>query len=197
MKKLFFSILFTISVIAVNAGNPGNGVPIKVKPSESAIAWTAYKVTGKHHGLVAIKEGSLDIQDGLLTGGSFVIDMTSISVSDLQGNGKAKLESHLKSDDFFGVEQFPTATLVITEAKSNGDGNYDIKANLTIKGITNPIAFNAIINQGGNTFKASADITVDRTLYNVRYGSGKFFENLGDATISDEFVLNVSLVAGE
>jgi len=197
MSKLIFSLLFTASFVAAHAGNPDQGNTVKVNTTASTIVWTAKKVTGKHNGTVTIKEGHLDINDGVLTGGSFVIDMTSITVTDLQGGGKAKLEGHLKSDDFFSVETFPTATLVITEAQAKGDGNYDIKADLTIKGITNPIQFSAVVKPEGNLIKATADIKVDRTLYDVRYGSGKFFSNLGDNMINDEFELAVSLVTGE
>ena len=197
MSKLILSLLFSASFIVAQAGNPDQGNIVKVNTTESTIAWTAKKVTGKHNGTITIKEGHLDINDGFLTGGSFVIDMTSITVTDLQGGGKAKLEGHLKSDDFFGVETFPTATLVITEAKAKGDGNYDIKADLTIKGITNPIEFSAIVKTDGNLIKATADIKVDRTLYNIRYGSDKFFNDLGDSMIYDEFELAVRLVTGE
>ena len=197
MNKLFYSLLFVAFAIAAHAGNPGEGVTLKVKTAESTIGWTGKKVTGKHHGTIDIKEGAINLSDGVLTGGSFVIDMTSITVSDLTGNSKGKLEGHLKSDDFFGVEIFPTATLVVTEAIAKGDHQYDIKANLTIKGITNPVQFAAIVKPEGGKIKATANIIVDRTLYNVRYGSGKFFEDLGDSTISDEFELNVNLVAGE
>lgn len=197
MSKYIFSILFTISALMAHAGNPGDGTSIKVKTSESVIAWTAQKVTGKHNGAVAIKEGHLDINDGMLTGGSFVIDMTSITVLDLQGGSKTKLENHLKSSDFFNVDTFSTATLVVTEAKAKGDGRYDIKADLTIKGITHPIDFPAVVKPEGNGYKATADIKIDRTLYDVRYGSRKFFPGIGDSMIFDEFDLSVTLVAGE
>lgn len=197
MSKFIFSVLFTISALIAHAGNPGDGTSIKVRTSESLVAWTAKKVTGKHNGMVAIKEGQLNINDGILTGGSFVIDMTSITVLDLQGGSKAKLENHLKSSDFFNVDTFTTATLVVTEAKSKGDGQYDIKADLTIKGITHPMEFTAVVKPEGNAYKATADIKVDRTLYDVRYGSTKFFPGIGDSMIFDEFDLSVTLVAGE
>lgn len=197
MSKLILSLLFTASFIVAQAGNPGHETTLKVNTTASTIAWTAKKVTGKHNGTVTIKEGHLKINHGVLAGGSFVIDMTSITVTDLQGGGKAKLEGHLKSDDFFGVETFPTATLVITDVKAKGDGNYDIKADLTIKGITNPVEFSAIVKPEGNAIKATADIKVDRTLYDVRYGSGKFFNDLEDNMIYDEFELAVSLVTAE
>lgn len=196
MIRIFISFLLTSFVFAAHAGLP-IGDPVKLFVKESTLEWTGKKITGKHNGTLAISEGSLTFHDSVLTGGSFVIDMTTITVSDLSGNGKAKLEGHLKSDDFFGVATYPTATLVVKDAKSLGSGNYDILADLTIKGITNPIDFKATVKPQGTSMLATATITVDRTLYNVRYGSGKFFQDLGDSTIHDEFELVVTLVVGE
>jgi polyisoprenoid-binding protein YceI len=119
--------------------------------------------------------------------------MTSIKVKDLQGETAGKLEGHLKSDDFFSAATFPTATLIILEAKDKGKGNYEIKANLTIKGITQPVTFPAAVTQDGSRFKATAQISIDRSLYEVKYGSGKFCDNLGDKTIYDNFDLTVAL----
>ena len=196
MSKLFFSLLFAAFAITAQAGNPVAGQPMKVNTGNSKILWTASKVTGQHNGSVAIKDGNVEMNDGLLTGGSFTMDLTSITVLDLEGKGKENLEGHLKSDDFFGVEKFPTAKLVITNAKSTGSGVYNIKADLTIKGITHPIEFVANVKPEGTGVKATADIKVDRTMYDVRYGSGKFFDNLGDKAIFDDFNLAVTLVAG-
>jgi polyisoprenoid-binding protein YceI len=197
MTKLFFSMLLVAASVGMaQAGNPGDGTVLKVKTDKSSIAWTGKKVTGQHNGSVNIKEGNLILDDGLITGGNFTIDMNSITVLDLQDKGKASLEGHLKSDDFFGVTTYPDAKVVIKEAKSKGSGLYDITADLTIKGITNTIQFPAQVSMRGNEVSATADIKVDRSLYNVRYGSGKFFEDLGDKTIYDEFELKVTLVAG-
>lgn len=195
MTKLLFALLLIAGSITAQAGNPENGTPYKVKADQSNIAWTGHKVTGQHNGTIAIKDGSLNINDGILSGGSFTIDMTTISDLDQQGEGKTKLEGHLKSDDFFGVATYPTATLKITKATAKGNGQYNITADLTIKGITNPVTFDASLKTESNQLTATADIKVDRTLYNIRYGSGKFFDNLGDKAIYDEFDLNVKLVA--
>lgn len=198
MTKLFLSLLFVAATTLVaTAGNPGDGIVLKVKTDKSSIAWTGKKVTGQHNGSVNIKDGNLVIEDGIITGGAFTIDMNSITVLDLQDKGKANLEGHLKSDDFFGVEAYPVATLKIKDSKSKGKGAYDFTADLTIKGITNTITFPAQVTFSGSEVMANADIKVDRSLYNVRYGSGKFFENLGDKTIYDEFELKVKLVVGE
>ena len=166
-----------------------------VDTAQSTIEWKGYKVTGKHNGTVKVQSGSLDFDGEELVGGNFVIDMSSITVLDLQGEYKAKLEGHLKSEDFFGVEQHPTASFVINKVISRGaPGDYRIEGDLTIKETTKPIKFNARIEEEGGQRVAVADITLDRAEYNVRYGSGSFFDNLGDKTIYDEFDLTVNLV---
>ena len=116
--------------------------------------------------------------------------MTSITVTDLKaGEGKEKLEGHLKADDFFGTDKFPTAKLVFKTIGKKSAGVYAVTADLTIKGITNPVKFN--ITVGKNT--ATAALKVDRTKYGIKYNSGSFFDGLGDKTINDEFELAVDL----
>jgi polyisoprenoid-binding protein YceI len=166
---------------------------LKVDTKASKIAWVGKKVTGQHNGSVDIKKGSVMVEKGLLTGGQFEVDMTSIKVLDLEGESNGKLAGHLKSDDFFGVEKHPIATFTIKNVK---DGV--VSGDLTIKGITNPLAFPADIKISKGKFTAMAkDVKIDRTLYDVRYGSGKFFDNLGDKVIYDEFILDLSLIAGK
>jgi polyisoprenoid-binding protein YceI len=163
-----------------------------INTSESVINWKGQKVTGSHTGTISIKEGNLEFDEaGILSGGSFSIDMATIKCTDLKPGGAAKLEGHLKSDDFFGVNNFPTANFEIVKVVSRGTpGSYKIIGNLTIKETTKEIRFNADISESS----ATADVTIDRTDYNVRYGSGSFFDNLGDKTIYDEFELNINLV---
>ncbi len=198
MTKLFFSMVLAMTfAITAQAGNPVKEVVYKVKTDQSVIAWTGAKVTGTHSGVINVKDGSLSLKDGVLTGGRFTIDMTSLAVTDLQGDGKASLEGHLKNEDFFGVEKFPTATLVVTKVVANGSGKYNVTGDLTIKGITKPVNFTTEVNQTGKVVTAKSDIKIDRSLYDIKYGSGKFFENLGDKTIYDEFDLSVTLVAAE
>ena len=144
---------------------------------------------GKHSGTVGIKSGELEFDGSDLVGGSFTIDMTTLTNTDMAGKpGAGKLEGHLKSDDFFGVATHPEATVVITSVKAS-KGSYNITADVTIKGMTAPVTFTADV--AGNN--ASADIVIDRTKHNVKYGSGKFFDGLGDKAISDEFTLAVKL----
>lgn len=156
---------------------------------KSQVIWKGYKVTGQHEGTINLKSGVLMFDGTTLTGGKFVMDMTSINTTDLEGDYKTKLDGHLKSADFFGVEKHPTAKFEITKAVKSGNG-YKVTGDLTIKEITNPITFD--MNVDGNN--ATANLKIDRAKYNVRYGSGSFFDDLGDKTIYDEFDLMVNLI---
>lgn len=191
MKNTFKSVL--ILAVAFGAASFTNTVmEKKIDIKSSSIAWTGKKVLGSHKGTIKLKSGHLNMDGEKLTGGEFVVDMTTINVTDLSGENKGKLEGHLKSDDFFGIDKHPTAKLVITKAtkniKSNEEG-YSIAGDLTIKGTTNPVKFNMVIIDD----TASSVLKIDRTKYGVRYGSGSFFDNLGDNTIDDIFELDVTL----
>lgn len=183
--KLFLSMaVLMVSLAAFGQKNEN----INVKSSQ--IMWEGKKVVGAHNGTVQFKSGSLTTQKGKLTGGNFVVDMTSIVVKDLEaGKGKEKLEGHLKSDDFFGVDNFAESSLVFKNVKDMGKNTYKVKADLTIKGKTNPVEFNATFNGK----EGMAKITVDRTLYDIKYGSGSFFDNLGDKAIDNEFTLDITV----
>lgn len=190
MKKNQLIIVLSLAVgTTATANNPAADEKVPVKTSESTVTWKAYKVTGSHTGTVDLKEGALIFEEGTLTGGEFSVDMTSLISTDLEGEYKEKLEGHLKSDDFFGVNENPTSKLVFTQVKATGKNSYEVTGDLTIKGITKPVTFDVSIY--GN--KATATMKIDRAQYNVRYGSGSFFENLGDKTIYDEFDLVVDL----
>ncbi|OQA98401.1 MAG: hypothetical protein BWY22_00882 [Bacteroidetes bacterium ADurb.Bin217] len=160
--------------------------------AKSKITWTANKVVGGGHtGSISLNSGSLTVVGNIITGGSFVINMKSITCSDISDKAtNAQFIGHLHSDDFFSVASHPTATLTITERASFLNNTTVIKGNLTIKGITKPVSFTATKN--GKTY--TAIIPVNRTLYGITYGSGSFFDNLGDNAINDEFTLDVNLV---
>jgi len=185
-------ILNSVVVLAVAIGASAfvDAVTKEVNVKESQVNWKGYKVTGSHYGTIALKSGSLEFQGDVLTGGEFVVDMNSINTTDLSGEYKDQLDGHLKSDDFFGVENHPTATLKISKVTSSGKNSYEATGDLTIKGKTHPVDFE--ISVYGS--KATANLKIDRSKYNIRYGSGSFFDNLGDKTIYDEFDLNVDLV---
>lgn len=190
IKALLISSLLAFTGI-------GEAEKVKVDVDASTVNWVGKKVTGQHNGSIALKGGRLEMEGGVLTGGLFTIDMTSISCEDLSGGTKGKLEGHLKSDDFFGVATYPTATFVITKAVPQGPGNYKVVGNITIKGTTEEIQFPATIEEKDGKYTATADLKIDRSKFDVRYGSGSFFDNLGDKTIYDDFELSVSLVAAE
>ncbi len=155
----------------------------------TSLSWLGEKVLGQHTGSIELKDGWLKYENNKIISGEFNIDMTSIKDDD----SNAKLEGHLKSDDFFGVEKFPTAKLVITGSDPFDKGTAVVRGFLTIKGITNPIEFRATMQKENQGTRFFANIIVDRSKYNVRYGSGSFFDNLGDKTIYDEFKVKVNM----
>lgn len=169
---------------------------LTIDTEASVINWHAEKVTGTHDGTLRLKSGELEMENGVLTAGNFTIDMSTLTVTDLEGKGKERLEGHLKSPDFFSVEEFKEAMFTITKVVPRGKpGDYRITGDVTIKGHTKEIRFNAIMEDSGETAKtATAEIILDRTDFDIRYGSGAFFDNLGDKTIYDEFKLTVNLV---
>ncbi|MGO4821233.1 MULTISPECIES: YceI family protein [unclassified Flavobacterium] len=161
----------------------------KIDVSKSKITWIGQKITGKHQGTIDFKDGYLLFKDNVLAGGSFVADMTSLTNTDQTGKSKNDLEGHLKSDDFFGVYNFKTAKLDFITVANKGNNTYSISANLTLKGITNPVKFDLLVKN--NT--ATANLFIDRTKYDIKYGSGSYFSDLGDRTIYNEFELIVML----
>ena len=178
-----------ILVLALSFASFTSIIKKEIKVKESTITWKGHKVTGSHSGTITLSDGTLTFEGKKLTGGQFTIDMSSIAVTDLEaGKGKEKLEGHLKSDDFFGISTFPKATFTITKVTGN-DGTYKVTGDLTIKSKTNTITFDMEINK--NT--ATANLKVDRSKFDVRYGSPSFFNNLKDKAIYDEFDLNVTL----
>lgn len=158
---------------------------------QSHIDWTGRKVTGSHNGTISIKKGTLIATDGKLTGGTFAVDTTSIRILDITDPAtNAQFAGHLASDDFFASGQYPEATFEITAVNNNL-----IDGNLTIKGITHPVGFDANVSINGDTLTASGLIVIDRTKYGIKFRSGNFFLNLGDTLIYNDFDLNVNITA--
>ena len=160
----------------------------EVKINESSIAWKGYKLVGDHSGTIEMKEGNLTFEGDKLIGGRITIDMTSIKVTDMEGKGAANLAGHLKNDDFFGVEKHPTAILKFTELKGH-DKHYHVTADLTLKGITEPVNFEMLVE--GNS--ATAKLKIDRTKHGIKYGSASFFDDLQDKAINDVFDIDVMI----
>ena len=169
--------------------------------ASSKVEWLAKKVTGQHNGTLAIKSGELKTEAGKITSGRFTLNMAAIKVVDItDAETNAKLAGHLNSEDFFSTSKFPEGTfeLVSTEPIANaaaGSPNYTIKGNLTLKGISKAISFPSTITINGETLNAQADFDIDRTEWDIRYGSGKFFKDIGDKAINDNFNIKLNIVA--
>ena len=191
MKRTFLIIL--TSIFAVSLLNAQK--KYTADPAATVIDWKGDKKIGSFHvGTIDLKSGWLNVEGNALTGGEFVVDMNSIKNSDVKDeNMRERLIGHLKSDDFFGVEKFPLSKLVITGSSKIEGGKALVKGNLTVKEATHPVEFTVTETKNGAVITYSAEIVFDRSLYDVRFGSGKFFSNLGDNAINDEIKLNVKL----
>lgn len=191
MIKGVFSLVLAMVFGIATATEPVEDVKKEIKTDASTVSWKAYKVTGSHYGTLQLDSGYLLFDEEKLTGGEFTVDMSTISATDLtdDAENKEKLEGHLNSEDFFSTENHPTSILVFTKVKSTGKNSYQVTGKLTIKDITKPVIFDVSVYGS----KATATVKVDRTNYDIKYGSGNFFENLGDKTIYDEFDLVVDL----
>jgi polyisoprenoid-binding protein YceI len=184
--------------VAESADAGDDAATYAVDNAASVVEWYGSKPIGASEaGTVAIAEGALSFAGSELVDGQVVIDMTTIETTSQSGDMANMLVGHLSSDDFFGVETYPTANLVIKSAQPTGEeGQYAVVADLTIKETTEEIEFVTDVVVGEGTIEATADIVVDRSIYDVRYNSGTFFSDLGDDLISDEMELTVKLVAG-
>lgn len=175
-------------------------VTMNVDVAASKVEWTGAKPTGQHNGTIAISEGSLMLTDGNVVGGKFTIDMNSIVDLDLtSAEDNGKLVGHLKSPDFFDSEKYPTAVFVITSVEAlsgNADATHSITGNLTMKDATKSVTFPAKVSLEGNTLTATTpDFVIDRTQWNVQYGSKTIFNDLKDKFINDEIGLKITLSA--
>lgn len=196
MKK----VLVLIGVVALSATvafasvGKAEKVEMKVDTKASKVHWTGKKVTGEHTGHLSIKEGSVWVADGSIAKAAIHMDMNSIVCTDLEGEWNEKLVGHLKSDDFFSVENHPRATFEAKSFEKSGDG-HKVTGDLMIKGITHEISFPVEVSMSGNTVTANGSATIDRTKWDIKYGSGKFFSDLGDRMIDDNFTITFELVA--
>jgi polyisoprenoid-binding protein YceI len=215
MKSTFFlsaiTAMFVLASCGSNSSTEASGeaaeagataVNYTIDPASSKVEWVAKKVTGQHNGTVALKSGELKAEAGTITAGKFTLDMNSILVLDLPAEDEynAKLLGHLKSADFFNVESAPESSFEIVSVEpiagaAAGAANYNVKGNLTIKGISKAITFPATINVSENDVAANAEFDIDRTEWDIKYGSGKFFQDLGDKMINDAFTVKFALNA--
>jgi polyisoprenoid-binding protein YceI len=187
MKKLNF----VIALIILLSSNVMFAQKVEVNTKKSTIDWHGEKIGGEHEGNIQIKSGYIELKNDQIVAGNFVIDMSSIANTDLKDEGyNKKLVGHLKSDDFFGVEKYPTANFEITKSSKFSNGKATVTGNLTIKDKTESVSFEVL--EKGKTYTAKMEI--DRSKFDVRYGSDSFFDNLGDKAIDDIFTLNIKLL---
>jgi polyisoprenoid-binding protein YceI len=184
MKKIALLLIALVTIQATQAQLK------KIRPLSSSIQWTGKKVTGQHEGTINFLDGILTFKSNKLVAGTFTVYMKSISTTDLTGEYKDKLDGHLKADDFFGVEKFPTATLVFKKITPVNATTYTVVADMTIKGKMNPVTFTLITSATG----ATANVKINRAKYDVQYGSETFLGSLGDKAIYDDFDLKIKLV---
>lgn len=183
LKSIALAVVVVLSTVAVSAQT------VKVNAAKSSINWLAKKVTGQHSGTVNLKDGALVFKGKKLVGGTFTTNMNSLTATDLTGEYLAKLNGHLKAEDFFSTEKFPTSTLVFKKVAIKSKDVYTVTADLTIKGITNPVTFDIAVN--GKT--ATTKFNVDRTKYDIKYNSASIFSAIGNKAIDDNFELTVVL----
>lgn len=186
---LFFLVFITIALLAAG---------YKVDSSESQLKWTAKKVTGQHFGTIDLKQGSLTASGNVISGGSFEIDMKTIVDKDLENESwNSRLVEHLKSEDFFSVEKFPVSSITLTKVEKGEGPNFHFTGDLSIKGATHPVSFDATVEINNRKLIATGNLSIDRTLYDIKYGSGKFFSNLGNNLVDDFFTLDFKIVANQ
>jgi polyisoprenoid-binding protein YceI len=183
MKKIVFMILVLYANSSLSAQITG------INLQESIVNWNGKKVTGAHEGTINFKEGFFIYENDKIVGGDFIVNMSTLINTDLTGKDKLELEKNLKSFNFFNTEDFKTSELVFKSIIDKGKNLYKVTADLTIKGVTNTIKFDLILNKQG----ATAKLKIDRTKYGIQYGSGTFFDDIGDWTIYEEFDLNIDI----
>ncbi|SMC78650.1 YceI family protein [Pedobacter africanus] len=193
LKLTSFALLLTVIVSSAFIAPVLKPVPYKVDLEKSSITWLGKKLTGSHNGTIDLQSGSLLFDGKKLSGGNFVINMTTIKDADKS----ARLEGHLKADDFFGTDKFATSTFVIKKVAAAAANQVNVTGDLTIKGVTNSITFPATVtwNADGSVSATAEKVTVDRTKFGIKYRSKGMFPDVGDKMIYDDFELSVKLVA--
>ena len=200
-KNLFFkNSMIALALCSVSFAF-AKSETLKVDTAATVLDWKGAKVTGTHNGKIKLSEGQLTLNENQIAGGKFVIDMNSMTCEDItDAETNQKLMGHMKSEDFFEVSKFPTSTFEIAKVTAlkapDAAGNtHTIEGKLTIKGNSNPYSFPAKVELSKGVVKAMGTMKIDRTKWNVRYGSGKFFKGLGDKAIHDEFEIALNLTA--
>lgn len=167
----------------------------QIDKTKSVVRWIGRTPVKFHDGTIDIQEGNFFVDDNGILNGNIIIDMESINCTDLSGGGKKSLEEHLMNDDFFSVNKFKTSKINISSEMKPNNGLIDFKGNLEIKNISNPISFKSSINKTPEgKYTASSKLTFDRSMYNVKYKSKSFFDDLGDKFINDDIEIELEII---
>jgi len=190
-KKDVSEVVKSESLISPAKGN------YKLDISKSTLSWIGKEITTETHtGTIDIKSGKIRVEENKSVSGEVLLSMITLNVTDLEGKSKEYLEGHLKSEDFFGVNDFPEAKLTFKSNNLSKDQNrLSFDGELTIKSITEKVTFDAVLKKENPFLEADAGLTFDRTKFNVRYRSGSFFDDLGDKLILDDIKVNMNIIA--
>lgn len=192
--------VLTIATFAFTAPHQKKELIYNVDTKITKAAWLGKKVTGQHEGNISVLSGNIKNDRDIILGGTIDFDMNSITCTDIkEKDSNDQLIGFLKSENFFNVAKSSTAKFEITKVTKQAslvpENDYDVTGKLTIKGITNEINFPAKIKMDDKTIVVIAKIIVNRTKFDIKYGSASFFDKIGDKAISDEFEINLDLVA--
>jgi polyisoprenoid-binding protein YceI len=218
MKKIIFLFLITgiilsckntpsgemaeVSQAADEVSQAGSGIIYNVDLEASLLNYEGSKPTGKHFGTVNFKSGMFTFDAGTVTSGSVVFDMNTIDDKSVTGDSKQKLDGHLKSDDFFDVANFPEAKfefISMEPLENPREGfTHTFTGNMTIKGITHQLSFRVEMEENGDQVIIEApQFVFDRTIFDIKYNSGKFFSDLKDRLINDDIGISFRMVANK
>jgi polyisoprenoid-binding protein YceI len=200
MKK----VIFTLAAFAMGFASfaqLADGT-YNVDYKSSTINWHAEKATGSgHDGTIRVSSGQVVVAKSNIATGKLKVDMNGIACTDLpEGEYNSNLINHLKSPDFFDTAKFPDSNFEVTSVTSKADvkGNTHVVAGkITIKGITKDISFPAKVSGDGKSVTIDGDIVLDRSQFDVRFGSETFFGSLGDKAINNDMKLKLHVVANK
>jgi len=192
-ERKCMNLLLALALALSMSAHAAKSETYKIDDKTSTITWEGRKLGGSHNGTLRVNSGTLEVEAGALKGGEVLIDMTTLKdldLTDAEMNGK--LVKHLKSEDFFSIEKNPTSSLKITRVEMK-DGKTQITGDLTIKGITKPVSFPAVVVVDQKHLTAKGTLEVDRTQFDIKFRSLKFFANIGDKVIKDQFAIGFDL----
>ena len=198
--KTFLTLAASLALtLGASANNDEGTTRYRVDATASSITWHATKVTGEHMGTVDVTNGYLSMTDGELVAANVIANMETIRCTDLEGEWGDKLVGHLNSDDFFNVTEHKTSSFTLRNiealAETEGDATHTVTGDFTIRGITKSVTFDAKVADNNGKLSIEGSVVLDRAQFEVKYGSGSFFDNLGDNLIHDNFTVGFNLVA--